>query len=161
MRPGTGGLLFPYYVGIMLSLRDELKILKPETPVAGASAGSLVAATAKSGISEGELIQATLKLARDCRDNGTRFRLKSVLKKTLEDLLPEGVDMWCGLSRCASPAFQTLILSCTYSSGTLIRLKQRHNSVDLAHKMISYLLNMSLDPLIPLYLMQDSHLFFH
>jgi hypothetical protein len=57
MRPGTGGLLFPSYVGIMLSLRDELKILKPETPDAGASAGYLVAATAKSGISEGELIQ--------------------------------------------------------------------------------------------------------
>ncbi|GAX72636.1 hypothetical protein CEUSTIGMA_g92.t1 [Chlamydomonas eustigma] len=91
----AGGLLFPYYVGIMLSLRDELNVLKPETPVAGASAGSLVAATAKSGISEGDLMQATLQLARDCRDNGTRFRLKSVLKKTLEDVLPEDIHERC------------------------------------------------------------------
>ena len=53
----TGGLLFPYYIGIIIALRDELGILTDSTPVAGASAGSLIAATCKSGISESDLIQ--------------------------------------------------------------------------------------------------------
>lgn len=55
----TGGLLFPYYIGIIIALRDELKVLREFTPVAGASAGSLIAATCKSGISEVDLIQAS------------------------------------------------------------------------------------------------------
>ena len=53
----AGGLLFPYYIGIVIALRDELGILTDSTPVAGASAGSLIAATCKSGISESDLIQ--------------------------------------------------------------------------------------------------------
>ena len=59
-----GGLLFPYYVGIIIALRDELGLLDASVPVAGASAGSLIAATCKSGISESDLIQATMDLAR-------------------------------------------------------------------------------------------------
>ena len=54
-----GGLLFPYYVGIIVALRDEFGVLGQSTPVAGASAGSLIAATCKSGISESDLIQVS------------------------------------------------------------------------------------------------------
>jgi hypothetical protein len=72
----AGGLLFPYYIGVIMTLRDELGLLTADTPVAGASAGSLIAATAKSGISEADLIQATLELAHNCRTEGTRFRLR-------------------------------------------------------------------------------------
>ena len=73
-----------------MALRDELGILTDSIPVAGASAGSLVAATAKSGLSEAELTEATLMLARDCREGGTALRLGSVLLRTLEEVLPSG-----------------------------------------------------------------------
>eukprot|EP00955_Chlamydomonas_euryale_P018169 193337-Chlamydomonas_euryale.AAC.1 len=32
----AGGLLFPYFVGIAIALRDQLGVIKPDTPVAGA-----------------------------------------------------------------------------------------------------------------------------
>lgn len=91
----AGGLLFAYYVGVIMCLRDELKILTQDIPVAGASAGSLIAATAKSGISEADLVQATLDLAHNCREGGTRFRLRSVLQDTLNQVLPNDIHERC------------------------------------------------------------------
>ena len=45
----AGGLLFPYYVGLASGLK-EAKVLVDATKVAGASAGSLIAALCKSGV---------------------------------------------------------------------------------------------------------------
>lgn len=91
----AGGLLYAYYVGVIVALRDELGLLNANTPVAGASAGALIAATSKSGLSEADLVEATLMLARDCRQNGTRFRLRSVLNRTLRDVLPDDIHERC------------------------------------------------------------------
>ena len=66
-----------------------------ETPVAGASAGSLIAACSKSGLSMQVLQDALLDLARDCRTGGTRFRLRAVLKRVLEATLPEDIHLRC------------------------------------------------------------------
>jgi hypothetical protein len=46
----AGGLLFPYFLGVTFELQHK-GILKHDTPVAGASAGSLIAACCKSGLS--------------------------------------------------------------------------------------------------------------
>jgi len=62
----SGGLLFPYYIGVIVALRDELGVLTDSTPVAGASAGSLIAATSKSGISEADLIQVQIDFISGC-----------------------------------------------------------------------------------------------
>lgn len=62
----AGGLLFSYYIGIAAGLRDA-GVLLPETPVAGASAGSLIAACCKSGLSTDTIVAAFDDLALDCR----------------------------------------------------------------------------------------------
>ncbi len=62
----AGGLLFPFYVGLVHGLR-QAGALSETTPVAGASAGSLIAACAKLGLTHDELTLATLELAAECR----------------------------------------------------------------------------------------------
>lgn len=69
----------------------DLGLLAADTPVAGASAGSLIAACTKSGLSYSTLLDATLQLSRDCRTKGTRFRLRRVLQSFLQDLLPDDI----------------------------------------------------------------------
>lgn len=45
----AGGLLLPYYIGVVQGLH-ELNIITPRTQIAGASAGSLIAAGYNAGM---------------------------------------------------------------------------------------------------------------
>ncbi|GFR44047.1 hypothetical protein Agub_g5207 [Astrephomene gubernaculifera] len=90
----AGGLLFPYFLGVALQLQ-ALGVLRPETPVAGASAGSIIAVCCKSGLSEEQLVTALLDLAQDCRTGGTRTRLKFVLRRVLDAALPPDIHERC------------------------------------------------------------------
>lgn len=152
----AGGLLFPYYIGVMYGLHDlgvitrasetlckactscfttarqPRWITRPfqyatltqagaslhgllqsswwctvcaaETRIGGASAGSLAAACYHSGLSEKTVTDACLVLCDDCRRNGTRGRLRHVLKLFLEKCGPQ-----CCTPRCIAtpgdPAF--------------------------------------------------------
>jgi Patatin-like phospholipase len=86
----AGGLLFPYYLGVAEALQDA-GVLREETPVAGASAGSLIAACLKSGLPLHEITTAMFDLADDCRTGGTRHRLGPVLARVLREVLPVDV----------------------------------------------------------------------
>ncbi|GBF89775.1 patatin-like phospholipase domain-containing protein [Raphidocelis subcapitata] len=86
----AGGLLFPYYIGVVQEL-TELGIIREGTPMAGASAGSLIVACARSGLPMSTILAACYDLADDCRANGTRFRLGPVLERVLRELLPPDV----------------------------------------------------------------------
>lgn len=90
----AGGLLFPYYIGLVSGLTAK-GVIRPDTKLAGASAGSLIACLAKAGLSEEALMNATLDMARDLRQNGTVTRIRSVLKKKLEDALPPDIHHRC------------------------------------------------------------------
>lgn len=97
----AGGLLFPFFVGVAEGLRAE-GLLTQSTPVAGASAGSLIAACCKSGappraacvlarqhmtcprpqscclptgLSSDEVMEGLLRLAVECKRLGTRHNL--------------------------------------------------------------------------------------
>jgi hypothetical protein len=59
----AGGLLFPYYLGVAEQL-ERMNILQPHTQLAGASAGSLIAACVKSGLSYPTLQDACFQLAK-------------------------------------------------------------------------------------------------
>ena len=59
-------------------------MLTAETRIGGASAGSLAAACYHSGLPEKTVTDACLVLCDDCRRNGTRGRLRHVLKLFLE-----------------------------------------------------------------------------
>lgn len=90
----AGGLLFPYYIGVADALTSA-GIVTPKTQIAGSSAGSIVAACNASGIGWDIVTEACLKLAHDCRTKGTRFRLSSVLRCTLETVLPDDIHRKC------------------------------------------------------------------
>jgi hypothetical protein len=88
---------------LLLSLWDEQKSVKlrylwhnlGETKIAGASAGSLIAAAWHAGLTEQQLREACLVLAHDCRINGTQGRLGKVLKHFLDTLMPEDAHERC------------------------------------------------------------------
>ncbi|KAG2496663.1 hypothetical protein HYH03_005483 [Edaphochlamys debaryana] len=95
----AGGLLFPYFLGVVSQLQ-AMGVLRHEVPVAGASAGSIIAVCAKSGLSEEQLFEALLDLAADCRQGGTRARLRHVLHRVLDSVLPADIH-----ERCEGRAF--------------------------------------------------------
>lgn len=86
--------LLQYYLGIAEQLQ-QMNILQPHTQLAGASAGSLIAACVSSGLPLSTIRDACFELARDCRDNGTRHRLGPVLQGVLQDVLPDDVAARC------------------------------------------------------------------
>ncbi|KAI8470390.1 MAG: acyl transferase/acyl hydrolase/lysophospholipase [Monoraphidium minutum] len=85
----AGGLLFPFYCGVVEEL-TSLGVIRENTPLAGASAGSLIVACARSGLPMSTILEACYALAADCRAKGTRFRLGPVLEGVLQELLPPG-----------------------------------------------------------------------
>ncbi|GMH45827.1 hypothetical protein BSKO_13790 [Bryopsis sp. KO-2023] len=90
----AGGLVFPYLVGTTEGLSVG-GLLTRDTPCAGASAGSLVAALYHSGMSSKDLMDGALELSADCREYGTRGRLKQALENTLRELLPQDAHIKC------------------------------------------------------------------
>lgn len=84
----AAGLLFPYHLGVGQSLIEHGYITE-RTPLSGSSAGALVCAVIASGLSMEDAMLATKELASDCRQNGTAFRLGVVLRRSLENCLPE------------------------------------------------------------------------
>jgi len=84
----AGGLLFPYLSGVAFGLADAGIIDPQRTPLAGASAGALIAACVGSGMDRAAVDAACDALAADCRASGTRGRLGSVLEDFLEAHLP-------------------------------------------------------------------------
>lgn len=88
----AGGLLFPYYIGVLDELRT-LGYVDENTPVAGSSAGALIAAVNASGLGTEEVFLACKELVRDCRVGGTRYRLREVLRRFLDELLPDDIHI--------------------------------------------------------------------
>lgn len=120
----AGGLLFPYFLGVISEL-EELGIVTESTHLAGASAGSLIVACHRSGLDRNTILNACLELAKDCREFGTRTRLRAVLEGTLTALLPEDVHERCeGRTHVAvtrvSPVFSGELLSSFHSREDLI-----------------------------------------
>ncbi|PNH12778.1 Patatin-like phospholipase domain-containing protein 3 [Tetrabaena socialis] len=103
-----------------------MDVLRPETPVAGASAGSIIAVCAKSGLSEEKLLEAFLDLAQDCRAGGTRGRLKFVLRRVLEAALPEDIHL-----RCEGTAFLAVTrLWPDFQPQTISSFRSRRDLID-------------------------------
>jgi predicted acylesterase/phospholipase RssA len=88
----AGGLLFPYHVGVLDVLRSA-GALHPRMAVAGASAGSLIAAAMVADVPTGVLLNTVQGLSRDLRQQGTFGRVRPLLKVALEALLPEDIHL--------------------------------------------------------------------
>jgi hypothetical protein len=81
------GFLFPYFAGVCSSL-VQLGIIKNGSHLAGASAGSLMAANVNSGMSPEKGLEGCLAFAADCRENGSKGRLKQALRSYLDSIMP-------------------------------------------------------------------------
>lgn len=90
----AGGLLFPFYVGVCRGL-EQAGYLSARTKLAGASAGSLIAACVNSGLSMDTVASLCEELMEDCRKNGSRGRLGIVLEKFLQEALPDDAHERC------------------------------------------------------------------
>lgn len=91
----AGGLLFPYYIGIASALQDLGALTPGSTPLAGASAGSLIAACVHSGMSGDATMRACLALVATLRDGGVYRRLGDAVGDTLREHLPEDAHERC------------------------------------------------------------------
>ena len=87
-------MIFPYHVGAWQVLRER-GLMTPDTPVAGASAGALVAAMHACGIAPDDGNRILLGILRDCRDNGVVGRVGAVLERALRDNLPDDAHVRC------------------------------------------------------------------
>jgi len=90
----AAGMIFPYHCGAWEVL-DELNMLTPDTPVAGASAGALVAAMHACGITPKEGKRILLSVLVNCRDNGVLGRVGVVLEGALRKELPTDAHVRC------------------------------------------------------------------
>lgn len=76
------GFLLPYFLGAYDCL-ESMGIVDRDTPMAGASSGSLVVASVKVGLPLEKQMQSFLEVAADCRKLGVRSRLRAALKAQL------------------------------------------------------------------------------
>lgn len=80
-----GGLLFPYYIGVGYELR-ALGLITPSTPLAGASAGSIIAAALACDVPEETVLSALSALLSDVR-SGTKLNVAvpKALRAVMDD----------------------------------------------------------------------------
>lgn len=82
---GPGGLLFPYYAGVAFEMQAA-GLITPRTPLAGSSAGSIVAAAMACNVSEETVREGLQTLVGDLRAG---VFLGVAVRRQLYDLLPD------------------------------------------------------------------------
>jgi len=83
-----GGLAFPYLLGAADALRRR-GVITDETPLAGSSAGAIVAAVVALNIPPTLALEAAFRINAGCRKGGARGRLLDLLGHECKDLIPE------------------------------------------------------------------------
>ena len=112
----AAGMIFPYHCGAWEVL-SELGLLTPDTPVAGASAGALVAAMHACGMSPSEGKRVLTAVLRDCRENGVLGRVGGVLERALRAELPADAHELCSRNN----------LFVSVSSPRFVKAEERRN----------------------------------
>ena len=93
-----GGLFLPYHMGVLAGLEYN-RVLTPESPLAGASAGGIAVASHGCGIAGPKVLEATITIAQDCaRQGGALGRVMPHLRYQLDQLVGEA-EFECFQSR--------------------------------------------------------------
>jgi len=100
-----GGLLFPYYIGLAYELQRN-GIITTTSPLAGSSAGSIVAGALACGVPEDEVIEALRRLADEYREGGS---LNLALRKQLARMLPDDAAERVTASRSLTICYQQIL----------------------------------------------------
>lgn len=125
----AGGMLFPYYIGALYMLQ-ELGIVTERTKLGGASAGSLIATCFHAGLGRDQVLDDCLRLAHDCRTNGTRGRLGPVLRNSLRKSLPDDAH-----ERCSGAAYIAVTRAFPRPQGVL--LSEYHDKSDVINALLT------------------------
>ncbi|KAF8064606.1 HEBP2 [Scenedesmus sp. PABB004] len=120
----AGGLVFPYYVGLVSRLVDAGVLSRP-SQLAGSSAGSLIAASFNAGLDMATVERSMIEFGEDCLKHGTRYRLGPLLRDFLQQYLPADAHERCsGTTHVAVtrllPYWQTQTVSSFESRDDLI-----------------------------------------
>jgi hypothetical protein len=91
----AGGLLFPYFVGVASALKDLGVLVPGSTPLAGSSAGAIIAACVSSGMSTDRTMECCLALVQRLREGGTFQKMRGVVHSMLQESLPEDAHKQC------------------------------------------------------------------
>ena len=84
-----GGLFLPYHMGVLDSLEYN-RVLTPESPLAGASAGGIAVAAHGCGIAGPKVLEATIAISEDCASKGGAMgRILPLLRNQLDQLVQE------------------------------------------------------------------------
>ena len=89
-----GGLFMAFHIGAANVLRRS-GMLTESTPLAGCSAGSIVAVAIRCGIPHEDIVRFFFDAVRDLRTHGTDTRLSDVLSHTLDRFLPQDAHLRC------------------------------------------------------------------
>jgi hypothetical protein len=82
-----GGLFLPYHVAVLEALEYN-KVLTPQTPLAGASAGGIAVAAHACGIAGPQVLESTIQMADDCaRQGGPVGRVLPRLRNALHEMV--------------------------------------------------------------------------
>eukprot|EP00879_Flechtneria_rotunda_P017169 GHRR01017981.1.p1 GENE.GHRR01017981.1~~GHRR01017981.1.p1 ORF type:complete len:180 (+),score=51.69 GHRR01017981.1:264-803(+) len=106
-----GGFLLPYHLGVYQALAI-MGIANASTPMAGASAGSLVVASIKAGLTLQQQMGSFLEAAHNCRQRGVMGRLRAVLKAQLQKHLPPTAHVHCSDGTCWVSVTQVMPRPC-------------------------------------------------
>ena len=88
----VAGLLFPYHMGVISSLRAE-RALTETTPLNGASGGALAACCASTAIGEEMALAASIRVAQRCNEERAFLNLGKILRQELMQLFDENEVM--------------------------------------------------------------------
>lgn len=128
-----GGFLLPYFLGVADSLISA-GVLRPHGPaptaLAGASAGSLIAASLACGITPDQVYDSFLSSVNDCRTNGSYRRLNQVLIRQLEATLPADAA-----DRCSGVA--TVGITRLFPRPRSLRVSSFHSRTDLIEALMA------------------------
>lgn len=84
----AGGLTFSYLLGAADALIQK-GVITQDTPIAGSSAGALVAMIVGLGLPAKQAQEAALRINAGCREGGARGRLLSLLEKECHEMIPK------------------------------------------------------------------------
>lgn len=91
----AAGFFFPYHLGVWETLVELGVMRSGETPCAGSSAGSLVAALHACGKTPADGERILRDVLRDCREKGVVGRVGGVLERVLRRELPSDAHVRC------------------------------------------------------------------
>jgi predicted acylesterase/phospholipase RssA len=84
-----GGLLLPYHLGVLDGLQHA-GMLTPSSPIAGASAGAIAAASHACSLSSKLVLDATISISDQCKQmGGARGRLLPLLREKLDHFIDD------------------------------------------------------------------------